>query len=111
MNFLPKNKRILIIKCLVEGMSLRSVARVADVSRNTVVKLLADSSRVCSEYQDETLRNLPCKRIQCDEIWSFVYAKGKNVPRARAAAARSRRCVDLDGNVYGYEVGSVLAVG
>ena len=85
MNFLPKDKRILILKCLVEGMSLRAVARIADVSRNTVVKLLADSGKVCSEYQDEALRNLTCKRIQCDEIWSFVYTKQKNVPRAKAA--------------------------
>ena len=85
MNFLPKDKRILILKCLVEGMCLRSAARIADVSRNTVVKLLADAGKTCCEYQDEALRNLPCKRIQCDEIWSFVYAKAKNVPRARAA--------------------------
>ena len=85
MNTLPRHTRILIIRCLVEGMSLRSVARIADVSRNTVAKLLADAGKVCAEYQDETLRNLPCERIQCDEIWSFIYAKEKNVPRAKSA--------------------------
>ena len=65
---------------LVEGNSLRSVARMADVSRNTVDKLLCEVGAACLEYQDRHLRNLPCKRVQCDEIWSFVYAKDKNVP-------------------------------
>ena len=55
------------------------------VAKNTVVKLLADLGQACAAYQDRTLRNLPCKRIQCDEIWSFVYAKQKNVPTAKAA--------------------------
>ena len=50
-------------------------------SKNTVVKLLADAGHACAEYQDKALRNLPCKRIQADEIWSFVYAKQKNVPQ------------------------------
>ena len=85
MNTIPRHKKILIIKCLVEGMSLRSVARIADVSRNTVAKLLIDAGKACADYQDQTLRNLPCKRIQCDEIWSFVYAKERNVPRAKSA--------------------------
>ena len=85
MNTLPRYKKVLILQCFVEGMSLRSTARVVDVSRNTVAKLLIDAGKACAEYQDETLRNLPCKRIQCDEIWSFVYAKEKNVPRAKSA--------------------------
>jgi len=65
---------------LVEGNSLRATARMADVSRNTVDKLLKEVGAVCLDYQDEHLRNLPCKRVQCDEIWSFVYSKQKNVP-------------------------------
>ena len=85
MNTLPRHKKVLIIKCLTEGMSLRAVARIADVSRNTVAKLLADAGKVCADYQDKALRNLPCKRIQADEIWSFVYAKAKNVARAKNA--------------------------
>ena len=85
MNTLPRHKKVLILKCLVEGMSLRSTARIADVSRNTVVKLLIDAGKACADYQDQALRNLPCKRIQCDEIWSFVYAKEKTVPRAKSA--------------------------
>lgn len=80
MNRMPIAKRAQIISLLVEGMSLRSITRVADCSINTVTKLLVDVGTACAEYQDKTLRNLPCKRIQCDEIWSFVGAKQKNVP-------------------------------
>jgi IS1 family transposase len=65
---------------LIEGMSLRAASRLADVSFNTVTKLLVDIGRATADYQDRTLRNLNCKRIQCDEIWAFVYAKEKNVP-------------------------------
>jgi len=60
---------------------MRSISRVADVSINTVTRLLVDAGTACSEYQDKHLRNLPCKRVQCDEIWSFCYAKEKNVPK------------------------------
>lgn len=63
---------------LVEGGSLRTTTRLADVSINTVTKLLVDAGQACLKYQDETLRNLTSKRIQCDEIWSFVGAKEKN---------------------------------
>jgi IS1 family transposase len=65
---------------LTEGNSLRATSRMADVSINTVTKLLVDVGAACEEYQDKALRSLKCKRIQCDEIWSFVYAKAKNVP-------------------------------
>lgn len=65
---------------LCEGASMRSISRIADVSINTVTKLLVDAGTACAEYQDKTLRNLPCKRLQCDEIWAFCYAKEKNVP-------------------------------
>ncbi len=66
---------------LTEGNSLRAASRLADVSINTVTKLLVDVGVACEQYQDKALRNLPCKRIQCDEIWSFCYAKAKNVPK------------------------------
>ncbi len=59
---------------------MRATARTADISRNTVDKLLREAGEACLDYQDQHLRNLPCKRVQCDEIWSFVYAKQKNVP-------------------------------
>lgn len=80
MNRLNKDQQVLVIKALVEGNSLRATARMTGVARMTVEKLLRDLSAVCNEYQDKHLRNLTCKRIQCDEIWSFVYAKQKNVP-------------------------------
>jgi len=80
MNKLNTEKRVQVIKCLVEGNSIRSTARITGVAKNTIVKLLKDVGKACFEYQDKTLHNLPCKRLQCDEIWSFCYAKEKNVP-------------------------------
>ena len=80
MNHLTKDKQTQVIKCLCEGLGIRATVRMTGVAKNTIVKLLAEVATVCSEYQDKTLRNLTCKRIQCDEIWSFCYAKDKNVP-------------------------------
>lgn len=80
MNRLPLEKRTQIVGMLIEGNSLRATSRLADVSINTVTKLLVDVGSASADYQDRTLRNLKCKRIQCDEIWAFVYAKEKNVP-------------------------------
>jgi IS1 family transposase len=79
MNVLPIEKRVQIINLLVEGNSMRATSRIADCSINTVTKLLIDVGAACSEYQDKAMRNLTCKRIQCDEIWSFCYCKQKNV--------------------------------
>ena len=80
MNKLTTEKRVEVIKCLVEGNSIRSTVRITGVAKNTVVKLLIDVGKVCLEYQDKVFRNLPCERLQCDEIWSFCYSKDKNVP-------------------------------
>jgi len=80
MNKLDTAKRAQIIGCLVEGNSIRATVRMTGAAKNTVVKLLTDVGKACADYQDITLRNLPCKNIQCDEIWSFCYAKEKNVP-------------------------------
>jgi len=80
MNELGTEKRERIVAALVEGNSLRAVARMTGIHRTTIMKLLCDLGRACSEYQDKVFRNLKCKRVQCDEIWSFVYAKGKNCP-------------------------------
>jgi IS1 family transposase len=85
MNKLSIKERARILACLVEGNSIRATVRMTGAAKNTVVKLLADVGAACAAYQDKTLRNLPCKRLQCDEIWSFVYAKAKNVPTAKAA--------------------------
>jgi IS1 family transposase len=85
MNKLSIAKRAQILSMLVEGSSMRSVSRVADVSINTVAKLLADAGEVCAAFHDETVRGVKSKRVQCDEIWSFVYAKKRNVEDAKAA--------------------------
>ncbi len=71
MNKLSTEKRTQIISCLVEGNSIRSTARICNVAFNTVLKLVPEIGKVCLEYQDRVFKNLNCKRIQCDEIWSF----------------------------------------
>lgn len=80
MNRLSMAKRAAVVAALVEGNSIRSTVRMTGVAKNTVVKLLVDLGAASTRYQHDTLRNLPCKRLQCDEIWSFVGAKDKNVP-------------------------------
>lgn len=80
MNKLNRDCQAQIIRVLCEGNSIRSTARITNTAINTVVKLLKDVGEVCAEYQDKHLRNLSCKHIQCDEIWSFCYAKQKNLP-------------------------------
>lgn len=80
MNRLTTAKRVAVVAALVEGNSIRSTVRMTGVAKNTIVKLLVDLGDACARYQDETLRNLSCSRLQCDEIWSFVGAKDKNVP-------------------------------
>lgn len=79
MNKLTIEKRAQILALLVEGNSMRAITRLMGCSINTVTALLIDVGQACSEYQDKAMRNLPCKRIQCDEIWSFCYSKEKNV--------------------------------
>jgi IS1 family transposase len=89
MNKLPVAKRVQILSMLCEGSSMRSISRVADVSINTVSKLLIDAGLVCIELHDEMVRDVKASRVQCDEIWSFVYAKEKNVATAKAAPGGS----------------------
>ncbi len=83
MNKLSRSQRAQIIGMMVEGMSIRSITRLTGASKNTVAKLLVDAGTACMEYQDQAFRNLGCERIQCDEIWSFVYAKAKNIPEEK----------------------------
>ena len=85
MNKLPLAKRVQILSMLCEGSSMRSISRVVDVSINTVTKLLVDAGEACLELHDETVREVKASRVQCDEIWSFCYAKAKNVEAAEAA--------------------------
>ena len=87
MNKLPLEKRVQILSMLCEGSSIWSISRVVDVSFNTVAKLLQDAGLACAAYHDVTVRNVAAKRVQCDEIWSFCYAKAKSVPAAKNAPA------------------------
>lgn len=79
MNRLDMAKRAQIVAAMVEGCSIRSIVRMTGASKNTIAKLLIELGAACSMYMDQRLRNLPCKRVQCDEIWSIVAAKQKNV--------------------------------
>ena len=83
MNRLPVAKRVQVLSMLVEGVSLRSISRLVDVSINTVTRELIVAGVACAAFHDEKVRNVPSKRVQCDEIWSFVYAKAKNVPEEK----------------------------
>ncbi|MGA2587419.1 MAG: hypothetical protein ABSF88_10410 [Candidatus Aminicenantales bacterium] len=83
MNKLNREKQAQVVAALVEGNSIRATVRMTGVAKNTIVKLLADLGLACAEYQDRVFKNLPCKRIQCDEIWSFCHAKEKNVPKEK----------------------------
>jgi hypothetical protein len=80
MNKLSTAKRSQIVKALVEGNSLRSTSRMVGASINTVTKLLVDLGTACEAFHDATVRNVPVKRVQADEIWSFCYARRENVP-------------------------------
>ena len=83
MNRLPLEARAKILHMLVEGNSLRATSRTADVAYNSVLKLVSEAGKACSDYQDMVLRNLSCRRIQVDEIWAFYYTKQKNVESAK----------------------------
>jgi IS1 family transposase len=87
MNKLPTAKRAAILTMLCEGASMRSVSRMADVSINTVAKLLENAGEACAAHHDTAVRGVNVKRVQCDEIWSFCYAKQRNVATAKAAPA------------------------
>lgn len=82
-NVLSNSDRAAVVAALVEGNSIRATSRMTGVARNTVTKLLVDLAKVCAAYSNEQLVNLPCKRLQIDEIWEFCYAKEKNVPPAK----------------------------
>src|SRR5450432_1334799 len=79
MNKLDAAKRTQIVAALIEGCSIRATVRMTGASKNTIAKLLVELGTACSKYMDEHLTNLPCQRLQVDEIWSFVFAKQKNV--------------------------------
>ncbi|MGD0625063.1 MAG: IS1 family transposase [Thermodesulfobacteriota bacterium] len=81
MNTLKPEKQKQVLSALVEGNSIRATCRITGAAKGTALKLLEAVGRACAEYQDKAFRNLSCKRLQCDEIWAFCYAKEKNVPK------------------------------
>lgn len=83
MNKSTTTKRAAIVRCLVEGNSIRATSRIVGCSKNTVTKLLVELGAVVSEYQNKALRNLDCERVQCDEIWAFVGCKQENIPEEK----------------------------
>jgi IS1 family transposase len=85
MNKLSPSKRAAIVSALVEGNSIRATCRMTDTAKGTVLKLLVDLGRACTRYHNENVRGLTCRRVQADEIWSFCYAKDKNIPASMKA--------------------------
>lgn len=85
MNRLSNDDRAKILHLLCEGMSIRAITRLTGASKNTVAKLLIDAGKACAAYHDANVRNVKASRVQVDEIWSFTYAKQKNVASAKAA--------------------------
>jgi IS1 family transposase len=83
MNRLSRERRAQILRALVEGNSIRATCRMTGTAKGTVLALLEDAGQACLAYQDEVLRNLPCTRLQCDELWAFCYAKQKHIPPER----------------------------
>ena len=109
MNKLPTERRAQILGMMVEGMSIRAIARLTGVSKNTVVKFLRDAGEACAALPGRALRNLTCKRVQVDEIWSFVGMQAEERPDASARARRRRRRVDVDRDRRRYQAGPVVA--
>jgi len=111
MNKLDIKTRAMILNMMVEGNSMRSISRVVGVSINTVTKLLVEAGEACAKYHNDTVRNVKTTRVECDEIWSFVYAKDKNVSGAKAAPDGAGdvwtwTAIDADSKmILSYEVG------
>jgi hypothetical protein len=87
MNKLDTTKRTQILSLLVEGNSLRATSRITGCSINTVTKLLVDAGKACIKFHDETVRNVKARKVQADEVWSFVYSKDKNTPKVKKGLA------------------------
>ncbi len=96
MNKLPDSKRAAVLRCLIEGNSIRSTARIVGVAKGTVLKLLVEVGEFCSIYQSHVLRNLNCDRLEVDEIWAFCGAKRKNATRAGDGDVWTHTCIDPD---------------
>lgn len=86
MNKLSVDKKVAVVTALVEGCSIRSIGRMTGVAKGTILRLLAEVGTACADYLDTTVRNIPAKRVQIDEIWSFVGCKQKNVTAEKIEA-------------------------
>ena len=95
-NILSISARAAILRGLVEGNSIRSVSRMTGASKTTILKLLSEVGEFCSHYQDAVLRDLPCKRVEADEIWSFVGAKAKNATTEEQGDIWTYTCICAD---------------
>src|SRR6266851_501196 len=93
MNTLNVTQRAKVLSILVEGMGINAACRITGVSKSAILKLLADLGEACAAYQDRVMRNLPCKKLQCDEIWAFCYSKQRNVQK-------NKRLIRGAGDVY-----------
>jgi hypothetical protein len=82
MRQLTKEQRCAVVRCLVDGVSVRGTVRITGVSKNTIQKLTRELGEAVLQFQDNALRNIKSKRVQCDEVWAFCYAKDKNLPDA-----------------------------
>jgi IS1 family transposase len=113
MNRLSTEQRAKVVSCLVEGNSLRATARMTGVARMTIEKLLRDLGTACATYHNANVRGLTSRRIQCDEIWSFVGAKAKNVPESKIGEwgdIWTWTAIDADSKlIVGYRVGNRTA--
>ena len=96
MNRLPDAKRAAILRCLTEGNSIRSTARITGTAKATVLKLLIEVGGFCSSYQDMTLRDLPCTRLEVDEIWAFVGAKARRATKPGQSDVWTFTAIDPD---------------
>src|SRR5713226_8177579 len=86
MNKLTSERRAQVIGALIEGNSIRSTCRMTGVCKDAVLKLIADMGAACAEFHDSAVRGVSVQRVQCDEVWSFCYAKAKNVPEEKKSS-------------------------
>jgi IS1 family transposase len=80
MNKLTHEKRCAVVRCLVDGCSVRATTRITGVAKNTIQRITRELGEACLKFQDKMLRNIQSRRVQCDEVWCFCYGKDKNLP-------------------------------
>lgn len=117
MNKLPLAKRVQVISALMEGAGVNATVRMTGVSKPTILKLVTDLGYACADFHDRHVRNVPAKRVQCDEIWTFNYCKKVNLEKAKAAPDKAGdawtwTALDSDSKlIISYHVGERSRVG